>query len=175
MQGLPAKVTLILGGARSGKSRFAESLVEASGFEPVYLATAQAFDCEMKERIAIHRARRGPTWHTIEEPLDLAGALDRTSAEGKAVLVDCLTLWVSNLMLAEADFATEQSKLLAVLAGLAGPVFLVSNEVGFGIVPENETARRFRDLAGDLNQKIAAQASTVHLVVAGLPITVKQT
>jgi adenosylcobinamide kinase / adenosylcobinamide-phosphate guanylyltransferase len=175
MQGLSAKATLILGGARSGKSRFAESLVETSGFEPVYLATAQALDCEMKERIAMHRARRGPAWRTIEEPLDLAGALERTSAAGKAVLVDCLTLWISNLMLAEADFATEQGRLLAVLAGLAGPVFLVSNEVGLGIVPENETARRFRDLAGDLNQKIAAQASTVHLVVAGLPITVKQT
>jgi adenosylcobinamide kinase/adenosylcobinamide-phosphate guanylyltransferase len=168
-------VALVLGGARSGKSRFAESLVEASGLEPVYLATAQALDGEMKERIAMHRARRGPAWRTIEEPLDLAGTIERTSAANKMVLVECLTLWVSNLMLMEADFDVEQSRLLAVLAGLSGPVVMVSNEVGLGIVPENEMARRFGELAGDLNQKIAALASTVHLVVAGLPITVKQT
>jgi adenosylcobinamide kinase/adenosylcobinamide-phosphate guanylyltransferase len=165
-------LTLVLGGARSGKSSYAERLVQALAPPWVYLATAQAFDDEMRERIALHRERRPPGWTTLEAPLALAGAI-RSAPAGAPVLVDCLTLWVSNLMLADRDTEAAFADLLDALSRAAGPLVLVSNEVGLGIVPDNALARRFRDNAGVLHQRIAARAERVVLMVAGLPITVK--
>jgi adenosylcobinamide kinase / adenosylcobinamide-phosphate guanylyltransferase len=163
---------LVLGGARSGKSAHAEALVAAFPPPWTYLATAEAFDAEMRERIAHHRARRDGRWETVDAPLDLAAALDGQSA-GRPVLVDCLTLWLSNHLLAEHDVEGECERLTAVLAKPRGPWFAVSNEVGLGIVPDNALARRFRDAAGRLNQRVAAVADTVLFTVAGLPIRVK--
>jgi adenosylcobinamide kinase/adenosylcobinamide-phosphate guanylyltransferase len=166
-------LTLVLGGARSGKSRFAEDLLEGVPGERVYLATAEAGDAEMAERIRHHRARRGGGWRTVEEPLRLANALEREAGEGRAVLVDCLTLWLANAMAAGLDMEREASALLACLPGLKGPVVFVSNEVGQGIVPENALARRFRDHAGRLHQALAQASDRVYLIVAGLPLTLK--
>jgi adenosylcobinamide kinase/adenosylcobinamide-phosphate guanylyltransferase len=165
-------LTLVLGGARSGKSRLAEALVTASPAPWLYLATGQAFDAEMHDRIQEHRARRGPGWETLEAPLELAAALD-AAPHGQPVLVDCLTLWLSNLMLAERDLPAETDRLLATLARPHGPWVMVANEVGQGIVPDNRLARRFRDAAGLLNQRIAQAADAVTLAVAGLPLKVK--
>jgi adenosylcobinamide kinase/adenosylcobinamide-phosphate guanylyltransferase len=163
-------LTLVLGGARSGKSRYAEGLIEALPAPWTYIATAQSFDAEMAERIAQHRARRGKGWNTVEAPLALAQSL--RAAPGP-VLVDCLTLWLANVMLGESDVDLATRDLEAACAARDGATVLVSNEVGFGIVPENALARRFRDCAGLLHQRLAARASRVVLVVAGLPITVK--
>lgn len=168
-------VTLVLGGARSGKSRYAEGLVTAFGGPRVYIATARVWDDEMAERVARHRDDRGPGWTTVEEPLDLTGALRAHAADGTGVLVDCLTLWLTNLMMAEADIDAETAALTAALAGLPGRIVLVSNEVGLGIVPDNALARRFRDHAGRLHQTVAALAPRVVLTVAGLPIFAKGT
>ncbi|RUQ70282.1 bifunctional adenosylcobinamide kinase/adenosylcobinamide-phosphate guanylyltransferase [Azospirillum doebereinerae] len=166
-------LTLVLGGARSGKSRYAEGLVTALGGPRVYIATARIWDDEMAERVAAHRGDRGPGWTTVEEPLDLTGALRRHAADGTGVLVDCLTLWLTNLLMAEADVESQTAALVAALAGLPGRVVLVSNEVGLGIVPDNALARRFRDHAGRLHQAVAAVAPRVVLTVAGLPIFAK--
>ncbi|PWV98988.1 adenosylcobinamide kinase /adenosylcobinamide-phosphate guanylyltransferase [Hoeflea marina] len=166
-------VTLVLGGARSGKSGFAESLVTQAAPSWLYIATGQAWDAEMGERIARHQDRRGDGWTTIEEPLDLASVLKRESRPDRPVLVDCLTLWLTNLMLADKSVDLEVDALLAALPGLAGPMVLVSNEVGLGIVPENAMARAFRDHAGRAHQKIAAIAETVYFVTAGLPLKMK--
>jgi adenosylcobinamide kinase/adenosylcobinamide-phosphate guanylyltransferase len=168
-----ARLTLVLGGARSGKSKYAESLITALPPPWVYVATAEALDAEMAERIAVHRARRGGDWRTIEAPHDLAGAL--AAPAGAPVLVDCLTLWLSNRMLAQADVDADTDRLEDALDRRASPAVLVSNEVGFGIVPDNALARRFRDLQGRLNQRMAARADRVVLMVAGLPLTVKGT
>lgn len=167
-----AHLTLVLGGARSGKSTYAERL--ASGFPAPwrYIATAQAFDEEMRERIGQHRARRGEGWLTAETPLDLAAALAKAPAR-QPVLVDCLTLWLSNHMLAGHDVEAETDGLAAVLARPRGPWFVVSNETGLGVVPDNELGRRFRDAQGRLNQKVAEAADRVVLMVAGLPMQVK--
>ncbi len=165
-------LTLVLGGARSGKSRFAEALVTRLPTPWVYIATAQAFDDEMRARIAEHRKRRAPGWHTVETPLELAAAL--REAGDAPVLVDCLTLWLTNLMLGDADLETAVAALDAALDRTA-PTMLVSNEVGGGIVPDNALARRFRDEAGRLHQRIAARAGRVVLMVAGLPLFVKGT
>jgi adenosylcobinamide kinase / adenosylcobinamide-phosphate guanylyltransferase len=168
-----AKLTLVLGGARSGKSRYAESLVAALPPPWTYVATAEAGDEEMAARIKSHRERRGPQWRTIEAPRDLAKAL---SACGDApVLVDCLTLWLSNLMLAEADIEEETARLEKTLVAASGPLVLVANEVGSGIVPSYPLGRRFRDTQGVLNQRIAARAERVILMVAGLPLLLKGT
>ncbi len=172
-QVLERGVTFVLGGARSGKSAFAEGLIEASGMDATYLATGRALDDEMSERIALHRARRGSSWSTVEEPLDLVEALQRTCAANRAVLVDCLTLWVTNLMMAERDLAAETAKLVATLPLLKGAIMFVSNEVGLGIVPENRMARDFRDHAGRLHQAVANAAATVYFVAAGLPLKMK--
>lgn len=166
-------VTLILGGARSGKSTFAEELVVSSGLEALYLATGQSLDDEMKERIKRHRERRGAAWQTVEEPLALVDVLRSEAREGRAVLVDCLTLWVTNLMLAERDVAAEADALAGLLPTLGGCVVLVSNEVGLGIVPENAMARAFRDHAGLLHQRVASCARSVFFVAAGLPLKMK--
>ncbi|MFY9695906.1 MAG: bifunctional adenosylcobinamide kinase/adenosylcobinamide-phosphate guanylyltransferase [Xanthobacteraceae bacterium] len=170
-----ASLTLVLGGARSGKSRYAENLIAAlpPPWQPpwTYLATAEAGDAEMAARIAAHRARRGPQWRTIEAPRDLAAALK--SRETTPALVDCLTLWLSNLMLAEADIDAEFARLEQTLSVGRAPVVLVANEVGSGIVPDNPLGRRFRDLQGVLNQRMAACADRVLLLVAGLPLAIK--
>lgn len=165
---------LILGGARSGKSRHAEQLAGESGLEVVYIATATAGDAEMAQRIARHRADRPAPWRTVEEPVRLAGALTANAASDRCLLVDCLTLWLSNLLHAgETVFASERAELLAALPQLAGRVLLVSNEVGLGIVPDNPLARRFRDEAGRLNQAVAAACERVTFVAAGLPMRLK--
>jgi adenosylcobinamide kinase / adenosylcobinamide-phosphate guanylyltransferase len=166
-------ITLVLGGARSGKSRFAESLVLKSSLSPVYIATGQALDDEMRRRIASHRRRRGEQWRTVEEPVALAEALLRESGPESVVLVDCLTLWISNLMMEKAEIGVETDNLVRRLADLSGAVILVANEVGLGIVPENRMAREFRDHAGVLNQRIASIARQVYLVTAGLPMLIK--
>lgn len=171
MPGLPP-VTLVLGGARSGKSRYAEGLVEAEG-GGVYIATAQAWDSEMTARIEKHRERRGDIWKTLEAPTDLVGALTSKACRGKAVLVDCLTLWLSNLMMADSDIEREVAMLTAALPALDARVVFVSNEVGLGIVPENAMARQFRDHAGSTHQQIARVADRVVFVAAGLPMTMK--
>lgn len=160
----------MLGGARSGKSRHAEALITRLPPPWVYVATAQAFDDEMRARIMEHRGRRAAGWRTIEAPLALADAL--RDAGDAPVLVDCLTLWLSNLMLADADLDAAEAALDAAL-GRAAPTVLVSNEVGLGIVPDNALARRFRDQAGRLHQRLAARADRVVLTVAGLPLFLK--
>ncbi|MEN5298687.1 bifunctional adenosylcobinamide kinase/adenosylcobinamide-phosphate guanylyltransferase [Brucella sp. TWI559] len=168
-----AKITFVLGGARSGKSSYAEKLVEGSGLQPVYLATGRAFDKEMESRISIHRDRRGREWQTVEEPLDLVGALEKCVRHDRFVLVDCLTLWVTNLMMAEQNIASETETLIAALPELSGPVVFVSNEVGLGIVPENRMARAFRDSAGFLHQAVASVADEVYFMAAGLSLKMK--
>jgi len=165
-------LTLVFGGARSGKSAYAESLLTGVA-EPVYLATAEARDGEMSERIRHHQARRGAAWATIEEPMDLIGALRAHARPGRVVLVDCLTLWLTNILLAEADVPAEMERLAQSLPALAAPVVFVSNEVGMGIVPDNALARVFRDHAGRLNQLIAARCQRVVFVAAGLPLLLK--
>lgn len=165
-------VTLITGGARSGKSRYAETRALAEPGRPRYIATAQAFDAEMEERIALHRARRDARWLESEAPLDLVAALDSSDGEG-ARLVDCLTLWLSNLFFAERDWRAESAALVEALRRQRSPVFLVTNEVGFGIVPDNALARRFRDAAGWVAQDVAVAADEVVLVVAGQPLRIK--
>ena len=167
------KITFVLGGARSGKSAYAEKLVEASQLQPVYLATGRAFDGEMENRISIHRDRRGSQWQTVEEPLNLADVLKQHTGSDRFVLVDCQTLWVTNLMMAEHNIATETAKLIEALGQLTGPVVFVSNEVGLGIVPENRMAREFRDHAGFLHQAVASVADEVYFLAAGLPIKMK--
>lgn len=167
-------VTLILGGARSGKSRHGERLAEARPGPLLYVATAQAGDGEMAERIARHRARRGARWQTVEEPLELAAVLRAAETREGAVLVDCLTLWLSNLLHARRDPAAETTALLDVLPTLTRPVIFISNEVGLGIVPENALARAFIDQAGWMHQRLAEAADTVLFIAAGLAMTLKQ-
>jgi adenosylcobinamide kinase/adenosylcobinamide-phosphate guanylyltransferase len=166
------KNACVFGGARSGKSAFAENLIITTGRRRVYIATAEAWDDEMRDRIAAHRLDRGDGWETVDAPLDLAGALATIPADA-AVLVDCATLWLTNHMLAEHDLAVETERLLTALAACAAPVVVVSNEVGWGIVPDNALARRFRDAQGRLNQQMAAQADLVVGVMAGLPFALK--
>ena len=165
-------IILITGGARSGKSTRAEVRAREFPGRPVYIATAEALDAEMSERIAGHRARRGSEWLERETPIELAAALDETDGGG-ARLVDCLTLWLSNLMHAGRNIERETVRLAETLSRQQSPVVLVTNEVGLGIVPDNALARRFRDAAGILNQAIARAANEVELVVAGLPMRVK--
>lgn len=166
------RLTLILGGARSGKSRRGEALIEAAPGPWGYIATAEALDSEMTRRIAEHRARRGAAWRTVEAPLALGAAL--AGADPAApVLVDCLTLWLSNLMLGDHDLAAARAALDRALDHRAAPTVLVANEVGLGLVPETPLGRAFRDEAGRLNQHLAARADQVILMVAGLPLIVK--
>jgi adenosylcobinamide kinase/adenosylcobinamide-phosphate guanylyltransferase len=167
------RLTLILGGARSGKSRHAERLVLESGLVPVHVATAEALDEEMAARIAEHKGRRGARWRTLEEPLDLVLALQAECRAGRAVLVDCLTLWLTNLMVKERPVRAEMEGFVAALPRLAGTLVLVSNEVGLGVVPTDAMARAFIDHAGWLHQRIAEQADVVILMAAGLPVHLK--
>lgn len=175
------RLHLVLGGARSGKSRQAESLAAAAGDEIILIATAEGRDEEMRARIAHHRAQRPAHWRTVEEPLALAGALKAHSGEGRCVIVDCLTLWLSNWLdligrtpAAGARFAAERGALLAALPALAGTVVLVSNEVGLGVVPLGALTRRFVDEQGRLNQDLAARCERVTWMAAGLPLTLKE-
>jgi adenosylcobinamide kinase / adenosylcobinamide-phosphate guanylyltransferase len=162
---------LVLGGARSGKSMYAERLLTKHTAPWIYLATAQPIDDEMKRRIAEHQLRRGEGWRTIEAPIAIVDALDREAAQ--PVLVDCLTLWLTNLTLGGHDVATATSDLEAALSRRRGPTVLVSNEVGLGIVPQTSLGRSFRDEAGRLNQRMAARAEHVVFMIAGLPMTLK--
>jgi adenosylcobinamide kinase / adenosylcobinamide-phosphate guanylyltransferase len=170
---LPA-VTLVLGGARSGKSRYAERLVEAAAAHGTYCATAEACDAEMAARIAAHRARRDSFWRTVEAPLALAETIAAEAVPDRPLLVDCLTLWLSNVLLAEKPVEAEIAALHAALRDADGPVVLVANEVGMGLVPETSLGRRFRDAAGWLNQEIAALADRVVFVAAGLPLVLRE-
>ncbi len=172
MTGSLPPLTLVIGGARSGKSAFAEQLITGSGRPRRYIATAGAWDEEMRDRITRHRQDRGTGWITVEAPLDLAAALADARPE-EAVLVDCATLWLTNHLLAEHDLAAETTGLLATLIACPAPVVIVSNETGWGIVPENALARRFRDEQGRLNQRLAAESALVVTVIAGLPMLLK--
>jgi adenosyl cobinamide kinase/adenosyl cobinamide phosphate guanylyltransferase len=167
------KLTLVVGGARSGKSRYAENLIASLPPPWFFVATAQAGDDEMAARIAAHRARRGSSWQTVEAPYELAEAV--VLAQPMPVLVDCLTLWLSNLMLQATDIEAEIARLEGALEAASAPVVLVSNEVGSGIVPEHVLGRKFRDVQGVLNQRMAVRADRVVLMVAGLPLAVKET
>jgi adenosylcobinamide kinase/adenosylcobinamide-phosphate guanylyltransferase len=169
-----AGTTLVLGGARSGKSTFAERLTRDSGLERVYLATAAAGDDEMRARIAHHRASRGDGWRTVEEPLRISESLAREGLTNRIVLLDCLTLWLSNLMFAGLDVESESRCLVGELQKGTCPIVLVSNEVGLGLVPETPLGREFRDAQGRLNQLVAASVPNVVFVAAGLPLWLKQ-
>jgi adenosylcobinamide kinase / adenosylcobinamide-phosphate guanylyltransferase len=164
---------LVIGAARSGKSSFARTLAENSGKIPLLIATAEARDAEMAARIAMHRAERGAAWQVVEEPHALLSVLRREAQAKKVILVDCLTLWLSNRLLAGGAVEAEGDALAQALCDLAGPVIFVSNEVGAGIVPETEIGRCFRDAQGRLNQKLAAACTRVFLVAAGLPLVLK--
>lgn len=164
--------TFVLGGAASGKSAYAEAICEATGAPLTYIATAQAFDDEMRSKIAEHRARRNDTWHTIEAPLDIAPCLAGRDAD-EVVLIDCATLWLSNLLLAEADISAAVDAFIDALAACPASIVVVSNEVGQGVVPETSLGRAFRNAQGRLNQRLAAECSTVVQVIAGLPRALK--
>ena len=166
--------TLVLGGARSGKSVFAEQLIDHSNLTRIYLATATAGDDEMTKRIAQHRSRRGDGWTTVEEPLALVDTLTREAVRGRAVLVDCLTLWLSNIMHAERDPEIEARRLARFLGVAKYPIVFVSNEVGMGLVPETPLGRAFRDAQGRLNQIVAAAVPQVAFIAAGLPLWLKR-
>ena len=168
-----ARVTLILGGARSGKSKLAEELAAQRKGPLVYIATAEAWDDEMRARIAQHKARRDSRWNSVEAPLGIAEELQAVPVDTGAVLIDCLTLWLSNQMHAGGDIEAETENLLGALGAARCPVVLVSNEVGLSIVPENKLAREFRDLQGRLNQRVAAIADHVIFTAAGLPLILK--
>ena len=164
---------LVIGGTRSGKSRYAQNLAEASGKTPVLIATATAGDEEMAKRIAKHRAERGAQWQVVEEQLDITEALRREAAADKVLVVDCLTLWLSNLMLGSKDIEAHCQALAQTVPTLSGPVIFVSNEVGLGIVPESALGREFRDTQGRLNQTLGAVCEAVVFVAAGLPLRLK--
>ncbi len=168
-----AKITLVLGGARSGKSTYAEQLAVASGKPKLYLATAEAFDVEMRERIDLHQKRRGNGWTTLEIPTALEQALLAPDYCNHVILVDCLTLWLSNLLCNELDVEAHITQLLETLKESQAQVILVSNEVGQGIVPDNALARKFRDYSGITHQKVAAMADCVVWMVAGIPSIIK--
>ena len=174
------RIVFITGGARSGKSGFAEQMAAGFGAPLCYLATAQALDGEMDQRISRHQQRRGDAWQTIEEPLRLAHALEANDGIFKAILLDCLTLWLSNLLLyeemgeeTEPRIMSEVHRLATTLQGMTTPIIIVSNEVGMGIVPENTLARMFRDIAGQTNQMVAAAADEAWLVASGIPLKLK--
>ncbi len=164
---------LVLGGARSGKSRTAQQLAESASLQRTYIATAQAYDDEMHARIVQHQGERDQSWRTVDAPLELAHAITDQTGPGKAVLVDCLTLWLSNMLLAERDLTHEADRLVEAVQAAQGPLILVSNEVGHGIVPATPLGRTFRDEQGRLNQRVAEACDAVVFVAAGCPILLK--
>jgi len=166
------KLTLVLGGAGSGKSLWAETLVSQAAQSRIYLATARVWDDEMRNKVESHRLQRGPDWTTIEAPLNISEALESARPD-QAVLLDCATMWLSNHLLDENDLRAEEAVFLYALASCKAPVVVVSNEVGMSVVPENALARQFREAQGQLNQRIAAQADLVVAVMAGLPLALK--
>jgi adenosylcobinamide kinase/adenosylcobinamide-phosphate guanylyltransferase len=166
------KLTLVLGGASSGKSKYAETLCSIEGLQKVYVATAQVFDDEMSDKIAKHLIQRGPNWITIEAPIDVAGALAQ-APDDAVILIDCATLWLTNVILGDHNLVAATEALLAGIAQCPHPIVIVSNEVGYGIVPENVLSRRFRHAQGALNQTLATHADRVVAVMAGLPLTLK--
>ena len=171
---MSARHVLVLGGARSGKTAFAERLAMGAGLRPAYLATAEALDGEMAERVATHQRTREGRFATIEEPLALSRVLSEATPRHDVILVDCLTLWITNLLMAGHDVAGAVDELVATLTGMEETrAILVSNEVGLGIVPDNALARSFRDLAGSTHQRLAEICTDVYFVVAGLPMTLK--
>lgn len=167
------KTLLVLGGARSGKSSYAQGRCEALPGRLAYIATAQALDAEMTDRIARHQDERGERWHTVEAAIDLPAAIGQAATQADAIMVDCLTLWLTNLMLAGHDIAAAGDALVRAVADCPRPLVLVANEVGLGIVPDNALARRFRDEAGWLNRRMAQVCGEVIFVAAGLPLTMK--
>jgi adenosylcobinamide kinase/adenosylcobinamide-phosphate guanylyltransferase len=169
------RVVLVIGGARSGKTAFALAKASEAPGTKVYVATAQPLDGEMVARIEAHKRQRGSLWETLEEPLDLGRAIEAACRTHPVAVIDCLTLWLSNLLCARADFVAAETAFIDALNALPAPsqVFVVSNEVGMGIVPENEMARQFRDMAGRLNQRVAEAADEVFLVAAGIPVKIK--
>ncbi len=167
-----SKITLVTGGAKSGKSRYAEGLVKALDGPSIYIATGQELDDEMSDRIAAHKLQRGAGWQTIEEPFDLCGALNQSDGQGPR-LVDCLTLWLSNVYLDGRDWQAALDDILITLRAQQSPVVLVTNEVGWGIVPMSEVGRGYRDASGIMNQRVASVADTVVLVSCGIPLTLK--
>ena len=172
-----AHIQFILGGARSGKSAHAEQLAEAhasnTGSQLVYMATAEIFDDEMESRIQLHRDRRGPEWQLVEAPLDLPDAIRAADAQTTTILVDCLSVWTTNLLIHERDLAASRDALLASLSDCKGRILLVASETGLGIVPDNALSRRFRDANGRLNQAVASRADEVFFVAAGLALRLK--
>jgi adenosylcobinamide kinase/adenosylcobinamide-phosphate guanylyltransferase len=170
---MTAQHLLVIGGARSGKSRYAQQRAEATGLRRIFIATAQAFDAEMRDRIDRHRDDRGADWQTVECPMTLAEAVAAHAAPDAVLLVDCLTLWTSNLILSDSGCFAATTLLIDALGQADGPVILVTNEVGLGIVPDNALARRFRDEAGIVNQRIAAAVPEVQLLTAGIALRLK--
>lgn len=166
------KLTLVLGGAASGKSAFAEGLITKTSNCPTYIATAQVYDDEMAQKVARHREMRGASWYTIEEPVEVAEAILAAPAD-QPILIDCATLWLTNLILGEYDVAAHSTGLLDAIRKTSNPVVIVSNEVGQGIVPDNALSRQFRNAQGTLNQQIALEAELVTAVMAGLPLVLK--
>lgn len=167
------RLSLVLGGARSGKSQYAETLVSSLPPPWIYVATAEALDHEMRDRIEHHRSRRGERWRTVDAPRNLPETIERLADAHQPMLIDCLTLWLSNCLLADHDLQEASDQLVATLEKASGPVVLVSNEVGWGVVPDTPLGRRFRDEQGRLNQRVASIADRVVMMVAGLPLTVK--
>ena len=169
------RVVLVLGGTRSGKSRYAQQLAESWWPRPLYLATAEVLDAEMAARVQLHQQQRGARWACVEEALDVAGAITHTAPDRDGILIDCVTIWLTNVLLKEGEAAVQTRKdaLLAALAATPRDVILVSNEVGMGVVPESKLGRQFRDLQGWVNQDLAAAADTVVFVIAGLPLSLK--
>lgn len=164
---------LVTGGARSGKSGYAQRWAEALPGELIFIATAQAYDAEMQDRIARHRDDRGDRWTTVDEPIALPAAILKHSGPGRIVLVDCLTLWASNILLGGGDAEDARASLVEAIGKARGPLVLVTNEVGMGIVPDNALARAFRDLAGQINQAAAAACESAVLMISGIPLTLK--
>lgn len=171
----PVKIVLVLGGARSGKSTYAQKLAEQEWAQPLYLAPAETFDQEMIERVKLHREQRGPKWGCVEEPLDVARVILGATPPRDGVLLDCATIWLTNVLLKEGEPAvkTRKQELLAALQASPCDVIIVSNEVGMGIVPDSALGRTFRDLQGWLNQELVAIADSVYFVIAGLPMKIK--
>jgi adenosylcobinamide kinase / adenosylcobinamide-phosphate guanylyltransferase len=168
-----ARTHLVLGGARSGKTGYGLTLADQTGLEKWLIATAEASDDEMRDRIAHHRAERDETWRVVEEAFDLATAMARISHPDRIILVDCLTVWLSNLMFKEIDYAAEIAKLLETFGNLRGPAIFIANELGLGLVPDNSLGRLFRDAHGRMNQQFASRCDHVTFVAAGLPLTLK--